>query len=1487
MTNPLTLTLIARRARGASSRPAYSLVAALLTFAATTHGQGTLELPARAIHKVQASNSGTSRQIEAAGGKLIADYGGFSLYEIDSITPQLLNQPGVDSRDEFNAIHLNAALLDTSKPEIQALHKSLASFTGKRLHLIQFAGPIQPLWHDQLIACAVQIVTYIPENAYLVYGDAKALTSLQSFAAAAPHVQWEGEYRDEYKLDPSARTTDALGNPRTPGTTNFAIQLLLDPDANTNSLALIDRLKLAPILRQESFQQYLNLIVSVSPENLAAIAALPEVISIQPYFVPKKLCERQAQIVSGNLSGNSPAAPGYLNWLTLKGFSQSQFDASSFAVDLTDAGVDNGTRLPNHPGLHLTGVALNPGRIIYNRLEGTPHSGSTITGCDGHGTLDAHIIMGYDDSAAGFPHTDTAGYHYGLGLCPFVSLGSSVIFDPSDFTFPNFANLQSKAYHSGARVSNNSWGANTGGGYNVDAQQYDALVRDAQPIGSSFPVAGNQEMVIVFAAGNDGPSGGSMSAPGTAKNVITVGAAENVQPVGGFDGCGVSDADASSANDMASFSSRGPCLDGRAKPDLVAPGSHVSGGVPEAANPGPNGTGNICASQWSVCGLVGSPFFPAGQQLFTISSGTSHSAPAVTGGAALLRQFFLNTLGSAPSAAMTKAFLINSARYLTGNGANDDLWSSSQGMGEMNLGTAFDGVARIVRDEVAADLFTASGQTRTFTGTIGDPTRPFRVTLAWSDAPGSTTGNAYKNNLDLIVTVAGSIYKGNVFSGGNSVSGGSADLRNNVESVFLPPGSGTSYTVTVTAANINSDGVPGNGATLDQDFALVIYNTESIAPVITSIQPTNTTLLSGQAFSLTVAASGGGPLGYQWNLNGTNIPGANLSVYSVPLAQPSDSGIYVAIVTNALGRATSAPVSVTVIATVPLPFALNNSNLTWTIDAATPWYGQTNLAHDNTAAAQTYTLTNSQTASLRSSVTGPGTLRFFWRVSSQPGDALTFRYSGTDRAAISGEIDWQEQVYYLPSGSIPLEWKYAKDASGSAGQDAAWVDEVSYTSGGTAPFITGQPVSQGSIGGVPVTFSVAANGTPSLNYQWRLNGTNISGATRSSLTISNPSSANSGIYTVRISNTYGSITSGNATLAVVPLAIVGDNSMGQFAVAAGAANAVAISAGDWHSLSIGRDGRLAAWGNNTYGQCDLPAAAASAQFGAIAAGGYHSLAVRTDGTVIGWGANFSGQASPPAGLNHVIAVAAGEWHSLALRSDGTVIGWGDDSASQATPPGTLGSVIAIAAGGSHSLALRSDGTVLAWGDNYNGSGTYVGQSAAPQGLANVIGLAAGAYHSLALLANGAVVGWGDNSDAQLQIPADLTNAVAIAAGAGHSLAIRRNGTIVAWGNNAFGQGNFSSSLSNVIAVAAGSLHSVALLGSLPTVPQPVFPVLSDGQFNVLLQTAFDKHYALEYKDSLDAITWNSGNSVFGNGSLQFLTDPSPSSPRRFYRIRQF
>src|SRR5262249_45238658 len=290
------------------------------------------------------------------------------------------------------------------------------------------------------------------------------------------------------------------------------------------------------------------------------------------------------------------------------------------------------------------------------------------------------------------------GFNYGLGIAPFAHMGSTAIFGPGAFSPTAWENT---AYGQGARVSSNSWGftGTAAQRYDTNAQAYDRIVRDAQS-----GVAGTQRLLGPAAPGTAGSGAGAASGPAPAKNVITVGASENVRMTG-TDGCGIANTGADSANDIISFSSRGPVNsgggDGRVKPDIVAPGTHIEAGIPQSNYDGS-----------SVC----NQFFPAGQTLYGWSSGPSHSTPAVAGGAALVYQYFLNNGLSAPSPAMTKAFLTNSAAYMTGTGAGGNLPSNSQGYGRMDLGRAFDGAQRLITDQT--QTFGETGQTFQAPGSV-------------------------------------------------------------------------------------------------------------------------------------------------------------------------------------------------------------------------------------------------------------------------------------------------------------------------------------------------------------------------------------------------------------------------------------------------------------------------------------------------------------------------------------------------------------------------------------------------------------------------------------------------------------------------------------------------------------------------------------------------------------------------------------------------
>ena len=338
---------------------------------------------------------------------------------------------------------------------------------------MQFAGPIRPEWLEALRATGVRVVSYIPNNTYLVFGEARALDALDESVG----LQWKGAYLDQHKLQP--------GLDRTPASA-FTLQLVEDPASNDATLAAIR------VLAQDEPQVqralgYLNVVARVPKASLRALAQRPDVVSIHPRPDFKLLDERQDVIMAGQLNGNLPAGPGYLAWLAGKGFTQAQFDASGFGVDLSDSPVDNGSLKPNHFGLYAAGNIKGTSRVAYVRLEGSANPGSKTQGCDGHGNLNAHVIAGYDD-LSGAPFADAAGFHYGLGVAPFAKIGNSIIFDPSSFTSPSYEDLESRAYRDGMRISSNSWGGG-GNAYDSEAQRYDALVRDAQPTGSAVPVA--------------------------------------------------------------------------------------------------------------------------------------------------------------------------------------------------------------------------------------------------------------------------------------------------------------------------------------------------------------------------------------------------------------------------------------------------------------------------------------------------------------------------------------------------------------------------------------------------------------------------------------------------------------------------------------------------------------------------------------------------------------------------------------------------------------------------------------------------------------------------------------------------------------------------------------------------------------------------------------------------------------------------------------
>lgn len=268
----------------------------------------------------------------------------------------------------------------------------------------------------------------------------------------------------------------------------------------------------------------------------------------------------------------------------------------------------------------------------------------------------------------------------------------------------------------------------------------------------------------------------------------------------------------------------------------------------------------------------------------------------------------------------------------------------------------------------------------------------------------------------------------------------------------------------------------------------------------------------------------------------------------------------------------------------------------------------------------------------------------------------------------------------------------------------------------------------------------------------------------------------------------------------------GINLDGQADVPSDIVDAIAIDTG-LNTVVLKADGTIATWGDNSYGQTDVPEGLGTIT--SIASGGLHTAVLKADGTVAAWGRNVEGQTDVPADLVNVKSIDTGGRHTVALKEDGTVVAWGWNANGQTDVPADLTNVKAISAGDLFTVALKEDGTVVAWG--YNGQG----QTDVPVDLPPVKAISAGGQFVAALLENGTVVVWGATGQWQSQIPAGLSNVTAIAAGAYHTVALKDDGTVVAWGKVWDGTGlvpvTVPDGLSNVIAIGAGGANSAALL----------------------------------------------------------------------------
>ncbi|MEK7781905.1 MAG: hypothetical protein AAB370_10445, partial [Verrucomicrobiota bacterium] len=334
----------------------------------------------------------------------------------------------------------------------------------------------------------------------------------------------------------------------------------------------------------------------------------------------------------------------------------------------------------------------------------------------------------------------------------------------------------------------------------------------------------------------------------------------------------------------------------------------------------------------------------------------------------------------------------------------------------------------------------------------------------------------------------------------------------------------------------------------------------------------------------------------------------------------------------------------------------------------------------------------------------------------------------------------------------------------------------------------------------PLRIAAAAHGALPLYYQWQFNGVNLAEAARFSgtqteeLAISATTYADSGHFSLVVSNAQGIATGLVAQVLITPIIAWGDDAANQLKVPPGLTDIMAVSAGGEHSLALRVDGSVVAWGDNSAGQTNVPNTAQNVV--AIAAGGTHSVALLANGHVIAWGDNTNGQCNVPVGATNMIAIAAGESQTVGLRNDGVALLWGKYGWQTNLAVSIATNAIAISVLGLNGSVLRADGVV-------QGSGFFNPNT-------NFVAISGNSGHLLALTANNNLLATGNRYYGQTDVPAAATNIVFFAAGGDHSLILREDGQLLAWGANFSGQLDAPAVASNVVAISAGGAHNLAL-----------------------------------------------------------------------------
>ena len=717
---------------------------------------------------------------------------------------KLIAEQHTKNRDAHTLVRLASQSFDPAKG-VPAAPDHLRT-TRTRYWLVQVTYPATKAVREGIRATGAELLGSMPDVTYLVRADEATATRVM----AVDGVRWVGVYEPAYKLAPGLQEIE--------GVKRLRVWSHRGADAKSvvPALRAVSGVKVVEVHR-------FGAVVDADRRAVAGIARIDDVAWVE-HLPQYRLHNANALWVTdtGERDVLGAAAPGRL-------------DGSGQTAAVADTGInyipdDNGRAQAAFSDCDAAGqckladfVQRVPGNTLeamgtveptgtahrkmagYFNLDDTDPKARSMEG-SWHGThVSGSVAADYPDTNGGYGtrNREADGIAVGARLTfqdieAEGGLGGLPAF-PYDL-FDQVYDLDGDGQYDpleDARTHNNSYGAiyplfDDGGGINTD----DFIVD-------------HPDMTIVFSASNDGPDAASMAGgPQEAKNVITSCASANGrQPL-------------VSPDSAASFSSHGPTIDGRVKPDVCTPGQ---------INVSPKG------------GTVDDDHY---------LQGTSMSGPMLVGLVTLVRQYFWDGWGPTgtqgfsrgtrdlarrhnPSAALVKAVTINSAQRMRGiytgdDGTNrdqDGMWpSAGQGWGKVELDHSLhfagDDRALFTVDRPSTpDAGLETGQEVTQFLDVA-PGQPVDVHLTWTDPSSLLSAGTpvLVNDLDLVVTAPdGTRYLGNEFTtqtpllgpGGNpaadvhqSKAGGIPDTANNVEGVRLANPPAGRYKVTVVGSNV-------------------------------------------------------------------------------------------------------------------------------------------------------------------------------------------------------------------------------------------------------------------------------------------------------------------------------------------------------------------------------------------------------------------------------------------------------------------------------------------------------------------------------------------------------------------------------------------------------------------------------------------------------------------------------------------------------------